>query len=463
MFKTLLFCVFSACWLSSCQKLPNPNANARLFFSADSISFDTIFTSTGTITQQIKLINNNPDGIGISQIRLMGGTNSSFIINIDGKPGPNASNLYIGGTDSLHIFITVFIKPGAEPRAFILEDSILVQYNGINQYIQLRAWGQNAHFLKNQVIEGNTKWSNDLPYVIYGSLRVDSNAALTIEPGTHIYIHADAPFFVDGTLNVLGGSADSLRVYFSGDRTDLPYSGYPGSWPGIHFRITSRDNLLNYAVFQNSYQTLITEGPGMGLKPKLSLNQCIINNSLREGILAIRSSISAINCLFSNCGQNIVIGLGGTYKFEHCTVASYSTYQISHAQPVLSVSNSGSLGSQIFTSDLNARFINCIFWGSDGIQDEALISKQGNTVFQVLFDHSILKQQNYPPNIDSSFLWLNTNPRFLATGNPGNAFNFQLGAGSPAVDLGANLGVLIDLQGDPRPVNQPDLGCYERQ
>ena len=59
-------------------------------------------------------------------------------------------------------------------------------------------------------------------------------------------------------------------------------------------------------------------------------------------------------------------------------------------------------GNQIITADLNAGFINCIFWGSESIPDEAVISKQGSNTFNVLFDHSILKQQNYPANIDSN-------------------------------------------------------------
>jgi hypothetical protein len=220
---------------------------------------------------------------------------------------------------------------------------------------------------------------------------------------------------------------------------------------------------LNYAVFQNGYQTLVVEEPATGLNPKLTLNQCIVNNSLAEGILGIQTSITAINCLVSNCGQNIVLGLGGVYQFKHCTVASYSTNLLSHQLPVLTVSNAGTDGSQVFTNDLNVVFINCIFWGSDDMPDEALISKQGNTVFNVLFDHTILKQQNYPANIDSSSLWLNTDPEFLATGSPGNTFNFHVEAGSLAVDHGANLGIPVDLDGNHRPVNLPDLGCYERQ
>jgi hypothetical protein len=449
--------------LISCKKQSNLNGNARILLSADTVRFDTVFTATTNITQQVKLINNNNEGIGISSISLSGGSNSPFIINIDGTPGPGASNLNIPANDSLTIFVTVYIKPGIQPSPFMLQDSIRILYNGNEQYIQLNAWGQNAHFLKNQVIKGDTTWPGDLPYVIYGSLIIDSNATLTITAGAHIYIHADAPVYVDGSLKIMGDTSYPQRVYFTGDRLDLPYSEYPGSWPGIYFRKTSKDNELNFAVFENGFHTLVAEGPGQGLNPKLSLNQCIISNSLEEGILAIQTSIKAINCLISNCGQNIVIGLGGEYEFEQCTVASYSTNLLFHQQAVLTVSNAGSDGSQILTGDLNAGFLNCIFWGGDGVPDEVLVSKQGNTVFNVLFDHSILKQQNYPANIDSSSLYLNKDPQFLATGYPENNFNFHVKDGSPAVDQGANLGIPIDLDGKPRPVNLPDLGCYERQ
>jgi len=461
--KTLLLSVLAGGLLISCQKQSNQNGGARLFLSADTVSFDTVFAATATVTQQVKVINNNDFSVAISSVSLAGGSASPFIINIDGSPGPELTNIGIAANDSLIIFVTVYIRAGSGTVPFQLNDSIRISYNGKEQFVQLTAWGQNAHFLKNLVIQHDTVWPNDLPYVIYGSLTVDSNATLTIQPGTHIYMHADAPVYVDGSLKVLGDSLGNQRVYFTGDRLDLPYANYPGSWPGIFFRQNSRDNVLNYAVLQNGNQTLVSEGLSTDLNPKLSLNQCIINNSLAEGILAVQSSIHAVNCLVSNCGQNIVIGLGGVYQFEYCTVASYSTNLLFHQQPVLTVSNSGSNGSQIVTNDLNAGFINCIFWGGDGVPDEAAIEKQGTNLFNVLFDHTILKQQNYPANIDSSFFWLNTDPLFIATGTPDNTYNFQLQPGSPALDRAANPGINIDLNGDPRPVTLSDLGCYERQ
>ncbi|HEX3767812.1 MAG TPA: hypothetical protein VHT72_05510, partial [Puia sp.] len=189
------------------------------------------------------MINNNDFSIAVSSISLGGGSSSPFIINIDGSPGPEVSNLGIPANDSLIIFVTVYIRAGAGPVPFLLEDSIRINYNGKDQFVQLTAWGQNAHFLKNQIIQHDTTWTNDLPYVIYGSLTVDSTATLTIQAGTHIYLHADAPILVDGSLKVSGDSGSSQRVYFTGDRLDLPYANYPGSWPGIFFRQNSRDNV----------------------------------------------------------------------------------------------------------------------------------------------------------------------------------------------------------------------------
>jgi hypothetical protein len=302
MYKILLFSILTGIALISCQKQSGLNQNARLFLSADSVSFDTVFTSVGAVTQQIRLINPNDQAIAMSIISLEGGSSSPFVINIDGTPGPSASNLNIPANDSLTIFITLFIEPGTKPAPFILQDSIRLNYNGINQYIQLSAWGQNAHFIKNQEIKVNTSWPNDLPYVIYGGLHIDSNVSLTILAGTHIYMHADAVILVDGSLQVLGDSGENKQVNFSGDRLDQPYSTLPGSWPGIYFNKSSKDNVLNYASFQNGNHTLVVQEPSPDLNPKLSLNQCVVNNSLAEGILGIHTSITAINCLVSNCG-----------------------------------------------------------------------------------------------------------------------------------------------------------------
>ena len=461
--KSLLLWIAAGLLLSSCKKDSFISSNAFLGVSSDSVYFDTVFTSTGSVTRQVRIFNRYDQKLLISEISLMGGTNSPFILNINGTPGPTATGITLEANDSLYLFISVYIRPDAKPAAFILQDSIRIQYKGTDLFIKLSAWGQNAHFLNNEVIKGNVNWMNDLPYVISGSLRVDSNSTLSIQAGCRLYFHANAAMLVDGSLQVLGEAADSQRVYFNGDRLDQPYASFPGSWPGIYFSASSSSNLLQYAVLRNGYQSIVAEGPSGNAAPKIILNQCIIDNSSDAGIIGIQSSIDAGNCLISNCGKNIAIVLGGTYHFLQCTVASFSSPLLQHQLPVLSVSNAGTDGTQLLTGDLQAIFTNCIFWGDTGVPDEVQVSREGNTAFQVLFDHAIMKQENYPANVDSIALILNADPLFLKTDNQKGEYDFHLQSGSPALGQGRDAGPGMDLDGTIRPAGIQDLGCYERQ
>jgi hypothetical protein len=461
--KSLLLWISAGVLLFSCKKDSFTGSNAFLNLSPDSVYFDTVFTGTGSVTRQVKVINPYDQKLLISEISLMGGSNSPFILNINGMPGPSADNLTLEANDSLYLFISVYIRPGTKPDAFILQDSIRIHYNGTDVFIKLSAWGQNAHFLNNEIIKGNTTWVNDLPYVISGNLQVDSNSTLTIQAGCRLYFHANAAMLVDGTLRVLGEAPDSLRVYFSGDRLDKPYASFPGSWPGIYFRDYSINNIMQYAVLRNGYQTLVAEGPARNTAPKLTLNQCIIDNSLDAGIMGVGSGIDATDCLISNCGKNIVIALGGVYHFLQCTVASFSGPVLQHQLPVLTVSDAASDGTQILSGDLDAVFTNCIFWGGDGVPDEVLVSRTANTAYHVVFDHAILKQEHYPGNIDSIAVILNADPLFVKTDNLKGEYDFHLQPGSPAIGQGRDAGPGTDLDGNARPTGEQDLGCYERQ
>ena len=119
----------------------------------------------------MKIINANNQQLQLAAIRLMGGAQRYFHINIDGSPGPELDNIDLDAGDSLYIFAAVLIDPQTADLPFVVQDSIQVAFNGTQQYIQLEAWGQNANFLKNQVLNGNTTWNNKLPYVILGSCR----------------------------------------------------------------------------------------------------------------------------------------------------------------------------------------------------------------------------------------------------------------------------------------------------
>ncbi len=436
------------------------SSNATVAFSADTLLFDTVFVSTGSITEQVKIINGNDRKLRLSTVKLMGGAQSYFHINIDGSPGPEQDNIDLDAGDSIYVFVAVEINPQTAGLPFIVQDSIQVAYNGTQRYIQLEGWGQNAHFLHNAVLTGNTVWDNKLPYVILGGLQVDTNGQLSIPAGCRVYFHADAPLLVDGTLLVNGDHYDSTRVYFQGDRLDQPYNGFPGSWPGIYFRGTSTGNDLKYAVIQNAYQSIVVEAPPAGTVPKVLLQQCIINNSYDAGILGAQGSLEADNCLISNCGKNIELG-GGYYVFSQCTDAAYSNLYLAHSQPVLAVSDASEQGAVVVTGNLQATFNNCIFWGGQGIvTNEVVVGQQGSGAFAVNFSNCLWKVAKAPTGVGATGIIANQDPLFDSVNNSTLYYDFHLKTGSPALGAGLPTTLPSDLDGNPWPAMDPALGCY---
>lgn len=463
------FCilVLSALFMFACKKdsfVTSPGASIRL--SSDTLFFDTVFTTTGSITQSVKIINDNDGKIRLSDIRIMGGAASYFSINVDGTPGPQVGNQEIDAGDSLYIFVAVTIHPNAANLPFIVQDSIGISFNGNRKFLQLQAYGQNAHFFHNKVISSNTEWDNSLPYVITGSLRVDTNAELSLMPGCRIYCHADAPILVDGTLLAIGGTDTSSRIVFAGDRLDYPYSDFPGSWPGIYFRGSSVSNVMRRVVVKNAYQAIAVAGPATNILRKLTLEQSVIDNSYDAGILAIATSLSASNCLISNCGKNIQLTYGGDYSFDNCTVASFSNEFITHSQPVLYCNNYNANAATPQVNELRAHFLNCIFWGNNGnVDNEVQVSQQNvnGQLFDILFTNCLWKVKTEPVGISTIDPIANVDPQFDSVNNFRRYYDFHLKSTSPLIDKGAYTPVGLDLDGNPRSNGTPDIGCYERQ
>ncbi len=448
----------------SCRKdtfITSPQAIVTT--SSDSLYFDTVFVSRGSITQSFKIFNGNSQKLNLSSISLAGGASSAFKININGTPGPEVANITLDPHDSLYVFVQVNIDPRSGNLPFLVEDSIQIRYNGTGQQVRLSAYGQNAHYLNGDTLRGNTVWNDSLPYVILGGIQVDTGATLTLQPGTRVYLHANAPFLVAGTLIASGTRADS--IVFNGDRLDPVYSGLPASWPGIYFGQTSQNNYLKHVLIENAYQGLIADGPAANGAAKLTLTQCILSNIYDAGVLGLNSSIHADNCLIYNCGSNINLALGGTYRFLFCTVASYSNYLMSHTTPVLQVSDAALNGNTLLTAPLNAFFQNCIFWGDDGsVPDEISVSRQGTASYSLVFDHVLYRQTNAPANAVFNSCLLNEDPRFDSIGVAANYYDFHFNhhPGSPALNSGAATNLPVDLDDQPRSNGVPDLGCYEK-
>ncbi|HEY5371383.1 MAG TPA: hypothetical protein VIJ75_20565 [Hanamia sp.] len=446
----------------SCQKDSFiTSSNASLYTSADTLSFDTVFVTTGSVTQSFKIFNNNDQKLRLSKLKLSGGIGSPFKMNVDGTPTAEIDNVDISANDSLYVFVQVNASPSSDLRPFIISDSIQIAYNGNTKWVQLQAYGQNAVFLKNQTLTGSVTWNNTLPYVILGGIQVDTNATLTISAGTKIFLHATAPFLVDGTLKA-NGTKDA-PVVFSGDRLDPDYEDLPASWPGIFFRNTSENNFLKHTIIQNAYQGIIAQNMSTTSNPKVSISQCVLNNIYDAGILAINTTLYSDNSLISNCGSNIQIEYGGDYRFISCTVASYGSYII-HKNPVLQISNSFIQGGSSLTAPLSGFFQNCIFWGDGGtVDDEISIDKEGSDPFAVTFDHVLYKATDDISNATFIAPIKNENPMFDSIDVYNNIFDFHFNnhPDAPAINAGVITPFLYDLDDKPRDV-MPDIGCYER-
>lgn len=458
----VLFILTCFAIISSCRKDSFvTDTDAVVNISADTIHFDTLFTTTGSVTHFFKILNNNDRKIKVSDITLSGGSNSFFRINADGREGPSVTDLEIEAEDSLYVFVTVKVDPTTADLPFVVQDSIGIKYNGNQKWVQLQAWGQNANFMRARVVTTDTTWTNEKPFVILGGVLVAEGVELNIEKGTKIYLHADAPFIVDGTLTAIGEKYDSTRIVFRGDRIDEYYRDLPASWPGIYFREASVGNVLKHVIISNAYQGVISEKPSSIPGPKVKLEECIIDNCYDAGLLGINSSISAVNCLVSNCGKNVLFVEGGDYELMHCTNVAISNLYISHRQPVMVITDFIKVGNVITISDLKASFVNCIFWGANGTVDNEVVTiREGQGNFDVDFKNCLWKIEEQPAGVTLSDMIENLDPLFENTDTRNNTYDFRLKDGSPAINAGLNAAILTDLNGNNR-INIPDIGAYE--
>jgi len=206
---------------------------------------------------------------------------------------------------------------------------------------------------------------------------------------------------------------------------------------------------------------VISEKPSAAAGPKLKLEECIIDNCYDAGILGINSSITVENCLVSNCGKNILLVQGGEYEFVHCTDVAFSNLYISHRQPVLLITDFTRAGDAITVGDVKASFTNCIFWGANGtVENEVSTVREGNASFAVDFKNCLWKIDESPSGVTSKDMIENQDPLFQNVDTRGNAYDFRLTEGSPAINAGLSTGILTDLDGKNR-VNIPDIGAYE--
>lgn len=469
----------------SCKKnklITDPSAKVN--FSADSVLFDTVFTTAGSTTRQIRVINKNSQRINISSINVRSGSASAFFLNVDGSPGRSFTDVEIDANDSLFIFIQVNVNPNNFNSPLVISDAIDFVVNSNTQTVYLEAWGQDAYYHKPtnaiKFVNGgylpyttiapgtNTTvtWPNDKPHVIYGWLVIDSSQTLIIDPGVKVHFHQNAGMWVYryGTLKVNGIKGN--EVVFQGDRLEPYMQDEPGQWDRIWINEGSVNNSINYAIIKNGFIGVQTELLfGNFSEPRrLKITNTIIRNMKKWGMYNLAFNVSGGNNVFANCKEYcLAMVAGGNCTFIHSTFANYWTKD-SRETPCVHIDNHA--GSQQIPMD-TCYFGNCIIDGNGGNELELDIVTTATFTPNYKFSYCYLRTS---VNTSDPTHFVPLSNRINGTSSFGSVstYDFTLGSSSGAVNLGSGamtdaIVYPFDITGASRvSVSDPDAGAYEK-
>ena len=426
----------------------------NLSFSVDTVVFDTVFTTIGSTTKQFKIYNNENRTVNIEEIELVGGENSAFRINVDGVKGTKITNMELEGNDSLFVFVEVTLDINAQNLPMVVEDSIRFRTNGVDQYVKLAVWGQDAYFHYKDLNEGT--WPNDKPHVIYGFAAVDSAKTLNITAGTQVYLHKNAIFYVyKSTLNVQGTLGN--EVVFQGDRLEAAYDDVSGQFYGIYFQ-EAKHSTIDYAIIKNGTAGIhLYSEDAANTDYTLVLTNTIIQNQARYGVFIYSGAkVKAENCIVSKCGTHALLVLeGGDFNFNHCNLLGYG----SSSSPAVGISNyfsNGFTNTTTIASINEESLTNCILTGN--LETELAIDTVLVSGVTVNFDfrNCLIKSKTVQTDVFyQSILW-NNNPNFRDI----PAFDYGFENNSILNGNGIISSVVTDIFGNPRN-NPPDIGAIE--
>lgn len=456
----------------SCRKRDiNTDNNAALNFSTDSIAFDTVFSRFDTnnaplSTTKILKIFNPYNSIVYTDIKLMGGSASVYRLNIDGIPTDQISQFKIAPKDSFYLFVQVTPRITDLSNPLFVEDSILFTTNGNEQKIHLVAWGQDAHYLMDSVLDYNAVWSDKTkPYVIWNSILVAPGKKLTIEKGVKVCSHVGSRIYVQGTIEILGTVSEP--VVLQGDRIERNLDDVPNQWWGVRILPGAKDNIIRSTVIKNGVVGVEIDSNKVNSNPNLRMDGCIIRTMSSSCIAAYSATAYFTNCAFFDAGQLCVFAqYGGDYSFTYCTIANphcinfasnYQSFYLGNSDYV----ETDAAGNVIQTtpSFLKYNLVNSIIYGQSTNEEEFAIYDGGRpaNVSIPTISNCLFRTKLNGLNVNGNLI--NVEPKFKDMCK----YNYQLDSLSPLINKGFPLTGLVDIDilGKPRD-NAPCIGAYER-
>ena len=354
---------FVAIAMSSCiDDEISTSSSDILSFSTDTVKFDTVITHQGSPTKQFLVYNKSKKTLNISSIKVAGESKGHFFLNVDGMKGDEFHDIEVRGNDSIFVFVESRLDPTNQDEPEYLEDNIEFVTNGVTQKVAVTAWGQDVIILNDTTLSEATHLTANKPYVIYGTLTVDSLVNVTIDPGATLLFHDKASLFVKGKLTAIGTLERPITM--RGDRLDhvvgeIGYDIMSGQWDGVYFNYASYDNELSYVLMRGNTRGMQAYSNDMSHRT-LHLFNCVLHNATYVTLLGENAWIDAEGTEFSDAGIYVADFLGGKLGFVNCTFANYYLFSVIDG-PIVNLEMKYEDGTEAL---FDGHFDNCIFYGN---------------------------------------------------------------------------------------------------
>ena len=362
----------------------------HLSFSSDTVSLDTLFSRTPSATYTFWVRNNNDEGLRIADIHLSRRNQTGFRVNVDGSYldnslGSQVNDIEIRRNDSILVFVELTSSQASNPEPTMVEDDLVfVLESGLQQKVNLRAWTWNAEKLYDHVITSDQLIETSTPIIIYGGLKVEEGATLTLR-NTTLFFHDKAGIDVFGSLIL-------ENCVLRGDRLDrmfayLPYDRVSGQWSGVHFHESSLKGVISGTEIRNACDAVVLDSAALDTtKVRLLMQNSVIHNSKGYGLKAVNSRVSLVNCQFTNTLSDCVSIVGGVADITHCTLAQFYPFSADRGVALRFANFEDS-------SDIPLLRLNCSASIVTGYDEDVMMGLVGDTLaaFEYRFSDMLLR------------------------------------------------------------------------
>lgn len=400
-------------------------------FSADTLSFGTVWSGELSPTVAVRVYNRHPDAMIISSLTVSGADAESVSLNVDGTSCTSTRGWRFAPTTPY-----LYSRRSLPLMAANLTSHSSLAVNGSVTTLPVSAKVLSPLTLTDANIASDAALEGDVR--LFGTLTVAPEAVLTLSPGTTLWIHDGAQLLIQGQLVAEGTPAQPILL--RGDRTgfvaaDIPYEIMSGQWQGMTLAQGSGPASLSFVRMENSVGGLTLEEGA-----SLTMTNCIITNS-RENLItaAPGSSLTAAGCAFTEAGGSLLSLDGCAARLDRCTLANNYLFA-PPTEPAI-----------VLSGDKDFRIAGSI------VHRPGAEIAAGSLAPGVVFDRCMFGSKGSDDSNFVNCIWA-ADPMFLLDLDS-YTFDYRLAPESPARGAGVGAGPDVDFYGAPAS-DPPALGAY---